>query len=490
MVITRKYPNFLTAAVSGLVPLPVQSANMGQPFAGAVPFTRVTDPVRDPDLPPPPIGKLYTHPQCPGLLLSTVSSTMELFRRGSSFIIQDTQNNTLWGFFGAYAEDVLLGKPRALPANAFLQLGVGAVFSAGVRGLTTAELAELKALAGGHRTPHSGRVFPYYTPDQPGGYTPQQVRDAMVGLEVDLPLGNAALTTPRYTSMQIAPYIADLVGAVPGNSWRIMAVHTSAQFGWFVNSTIPAQRNAVTLGFLGHEVALPKLSALVASHRAEFVAGAPDKCDEAFGDAFDDEFAALKAKDYIPRMLFGTVISRDIAIDKPHFQTGFVVESVEELGTNALLTPSFDHPCSTPGSLRVRPIPGQDAKALATYQASMLWATGKVSGNDLVTDFAKPVVGPLSLPRELTPKIVVTEAAAMVTANSSTSAINAATLAAGATVQVGGVNQVVPTTIGKHLMPDLAFDALRSRWGYAVGLRSREFFRRTLQRAEQYVRAM
>lgn len=490
MVITRKYPNFLSAPVSGLVPLPVQPANVGQPFVGAVPFTRVTDPVRDPDLPPPPIGKLYTHPQCPGLLLSTVSSTMELFRRGSSFILQDDSNKTMWGFFGAYAEDVLLGKPRALPANSFFQFGSGAVFMAGVRALSTAETAELKALAGGHRNLNSGRHFPYYVPNQPGGYTPQQVVDAMVGLPVDLGGGAAAMSTPRYNNMQTSPYVADLVGVIPGNGWRIMAVHTSAQFGWFANSTVAAQHNTVTVGFLGHEIALPKLSTLVAGHRAEFVAGAPDKCGDAFGDAFDDEFAALKAKDYVPRMLFGTVISRAIAADKPHFQTGLVVESVEECGNGVLLTPSFDHRCSTPGSLRVRPIPGQDPKALATYQASMLWATGKVSGNDLVTDFAKPIVGPLSVPAELTPKILLTEAAAMVTANSSTSAINAATLAAGATVQVNGVNQVVPTTIGKHLMPDLAFDALRSRWGYTVGLRSREFFRRTLQRAEQYVRSM
>lgn len=117
----RVHKDYLSCELPELAPFPVSPANRGAVINGCVPFTNEGDPNRDPDLPPTVVPGLYTHPRLPGVLLAAVSSSAELFRRGSSFVIGSTQlGQPMFGLVGASAEKVLLGEevefPMTLPS--------------------------------------------------------------------------------------------------------------------------------------------------------------------------------------------------------------------------------------------------------------------------------------------------------------------------------------------------------------------------------------
>lgn len=474
----RKFANYLSVDLPPLAPsFPIPSSEIGKPLHGALPLLRRGDPISDPDAADAPVGNLYTHPSLPGLMLSTVQSVEELFRKGSSFVIQSSATGKICGLFGASAENVVLGGRTAVVP------GVEAPIP-GITMLTAQELLEYTQLfRTSDNVPSAGQV-PYLTSENVGGFMPGVRFDSIVPNFG--PVG-AAMNTVRgrvcdfsYTS---------------GNNTnnRLMAVYTTADDGWaFVPSVVESLDGLGTTCVLISVGTVMPLSGVIERDKERFLASLPSEVSKFGPRAWADEFRYLKANDYSAEFALVTAMRKDAGVDKITASTGFGIPSLRRISSAVFqFLPLFPRKFIFPGtSYSVHPVDGYTDSDYSLLRSKHLWATCAFRGNDLVPS-KDPVAQDVNYRADVPmgwAEYLAFNGAAVEGAKLAVD-VGTAVYANGQDVVSGGLTVRVPTAKGAHDYNGWTRTASENDHYCRLGFLAREFYRRALIRVEQYARA-
>lgn len=489
----RVYKDYVSCELPSLAPFPVSPARRGGLINGCVPFTNESDPNRDPDLPPTVIPGLYTNPRLPGVLLAAVSSTAELFRRGSSFVIGSTAvGQPMFGLIGVSAEKVLLGEELEFP----MILPPVTTFRSCVRQMSTAEQDAAKAkwfaafnnLSGGGVTYEGAWGYDNNTPlglsngvSVPGAALATAPRAIPLVSSPHVQGGFAGMAYGRVPRFKFSEYPSD--PTVADGEIVVMSVVTFADDGYISEA---AANGDIAAQFEEH-YRVTTVSDLARAHYPKWIAEVPSDLREFAPSAFAAELANVEShsKNAVCLKVVTSLVRKSASVFDVVAGHGCWYPQKTGAPNNGTAAPSLTNAMYPMVGVRSKHVSELEARKAASRA---LLANCSIRGG-VMQPRAWPIVQYDSVkPVDNLGEVIA--AAEAVSAVHSPSSIATAANAAGWDAFAGTAQAVrVPSTKASLKLPLVTGQLSSTVFSGNAAIMLRELFRRTYARMEQQVRS-